>query len=165
MSKRCLLLVVLLCVVVGVQAESFSQQVMAQIEPMLQVSWPDTEFNFGKLSVGANETPIMALKVSSNIAYRIELHTESIYLKEFLTDLRIYGDACLKEALKVSIDGGVNWLTLENSMVLAEQKEISGAEDVYDLKYQQVLSFPSDMALAEGSIYKTDITLLITPAI
>lgn len=163
--KKWLLLAVLLCVAVGVRADFFTQQVTAKIEPMIQIEWPDAEFSFGDLVAGPNETPVMPLKVISNIPYELELSTESICLKEFIPEQGTYGEITMMEPLKVSIDGGSTWKTLAKHMVLAEQTAISGIEDIYNLKYQQVFRFPGDKALSEGRVYKTDITLRIIPMI
>ena len=159
--KKWLLLAVLLCVVVGVRADFFTQQVTAKIEPMIQIEWPDAEFSFGDLVAGPNETPVMPLKVISNIPYKVELSTDSIYLKEFIPEQDTYGEITMMEPLKVSIDGGSTWKTLAEHMVLAEQTAISGIEDIYNLKYQQVFRFPGDKALDEGRVYKTGITIWV----
>ena len=163
--KKWLLLAVLLCVVVGVRADFFTQQVTAKIEPMIQIEWPDAEFSFGDLVAGPNETPVMPLKVISNIPYELELSTESICLKEFIPEQGTYGEITMMEPLKVSIDGGSTWKTLTKHMVLAEQTAISGIEDIYNLKYQQVFRFPGDKALDEGRVYKTGITIWVIPMI
>lgn len=163
--KKWWLLAVLLCVAVGVRADFFTQQVTAKIEPMIQIEWPDAEFSFGDLVAGPNETPVMPLKVISNIPYKVELSTDSIYLKEFIPEQDTYGEITMMEPLKVSIDGGSTWKTLAKHMVLAEQTAISGIEDIYNLKYQQVFRFPGDKALDEGRVYKTGITIWVIPMI
>jgi hypothetical protein len=132
---------------------------------MIQIEWPDAEFSFGDLVAGPNETPVMPLKVISNIPYKVELSTDSIYLKEFIPEQDTYGEITMMEPLKVSIDGGSTWKTLAKHMVLAEQTAISGIEDIYNLKYQQVFRFPGDKALDEGRVYKTGITIWVIPMI
>ena len=148
-----------------ISAESFSQRVLANIQPALQVIWPEAELSFGQLTIGLNESATIQLKVLANVGYSITLETNSPYLKEYIMETGTYGVNKLKEALQISIDDGVNWLPLEKGLVLVNKPEGSPVEDIYKIKYQQVMSFPADKALNEGSYYTTEITLLVTPLI
>lgn len=166
MKKRLMLIVLVFGMAsLSISAESFSQRVLANIQPALQVIWPEAELSFGQLTIGLNESTAVQLKVLANVGYSIALETNSPYLKEYITETGSYGVNKLKEALQISVDDGLNWLTVEKSMILVSNIKGSSVEDVYKIKYQQVMSFPADKALNEGSYYTTEITLLVTPLI
>lgn len=166
MKKRLMLIVLVFGMAsLSISAESFSQRVLANIQPALQVIWPEAELSFGQLTIGLNESTAVQLKVLANVGYSIALETNSPYLKEYIAETATYGVNKLKEALQISVDDGVSWLVLEKALVLVSKPEGSPVEDVYKIKYQQVMSFPADKALNEGSYYTTEITLLVTPLI
>ncbi len=148
-----------------ISAESFSQRVLANIQPALQVIWPEAELSFGQLTIGLNESATIQLKVLANVGYNVILETNNPNLKEYIVETGAYGVNKLKEVLQISTDDGLNWLTVEKSMILISKPEGSPVEDIYKIKYQQVMTFPADKALNEGSYYTTEITLLVTPLI
>ncbi len=164
-TKPFLVVLLLLVLALGVSAQNFTQKVTAFVQPIIQVVWPDQELDFGNLSMGVNETTTMQIKVYSNIAYSIVLETEAPHLTEYVVQSSMYGKKKLKEPIKVSINNGVDWKNVTNSLVLVSNAPPSVTEDIYDLKYQQILTFPDDQVLTEGLIYKTDIVLFVTPAI
>ena len=60
-----------------ISAESFSQRVLANIQPALQVIWPEAELSFGQLTIGLNESATIQLKVLANVGYSITLTKRS----------------------------------------------------------------------------------------
>lgn len=145
--------------------ENFTQKVTAAIQPVIQVTWPEETLDFGNLSIGVNETDIMQIKVISNIDYSLLLQTEKAFLTEFNLETGMYGEMKLSNPLFISINGGVTWQEITESLNLIDSEPTQEIGKVYSIKYKQEMAFPADKALVTGSIYKTDLVMIVTAKI
>ncbi len=145
--------------------ENFTQKVTAAIQPVIQVTWPEETLDFGNLAIGVNETGTMEIKVISNIDYSLLLQTDKAFLTEFNLETGTYGEMMLSTPLFISIDGGVSWQEISANLKLLDSEATSDLGKIYSIKYKQEMAFPADKALATGSIYKTDLVMVVTAKI
>lgn len=166
MTKRLMLMFLVLCISsLAYGVENFTQKVTAAIQPVIQVTWPEETLDFGNLSIGVNETDIMQIKVISNIDYSLLLQTEKAFLTEFNLETGMYGEMMLSTPLFISVNGGVTWQEISANLKLVDSEATSDLGKVYSIKYKQEMAFPADKALVTGSIYKTDLVMIVTAKI